>query len=324
MYDIITAGEILVEILAESEGQVFYKPGRLLGPYPSGAPAIAIDQAARMGAKTAIIAKVGKDDFGRINIERLSQDGVDVSRIIETDKNTTGVAFVTYLGDGSRQFIFHFSNAACGELCVDDIDEDVIKSARYLHIMGCSVTGSPPMSGAVMHAVRIAWENGVKISFDPNIRPELLHGDVLGYYREILDCATIILTSKSELSALLGGDTTDSVRRLLKQKERIVVVKDGSRQTAVYTRTEAFTVDCMPAAETDPTGAGDCFDGTFLAMLCEGADLKKAAVYANAAGAKAVEKRGPMEGNSSREEIEAVIKASPPPVIREIKNPYTS
>ena len=52
MYDIITIGEILVEILTEKTGQVFYRPGTLLGPYPSGAPAIFIDQAARMGARS--------------------------------------------------------------------------------------------------------------------------------------------------------------------------------------------------------------------------------------------------------------------------------
>ena len=76
MADIITIGEILVEILTEEVDQVFYKPGKLLGPYPSGAPAICIDQAARMGASAAIIAKVGKDDFARINLERLKGSGI--------------------------------------------------------------------------------------------------------------------------------------------------------------------------------------------------------------------------------------------------------
>ena len=56
MYDILTIGEILAEILSDHVGQVFYRPGRLLGPYPSGAPAIFIDQAARMGAERTISA----------------------------------------------------------------------------------------------------------------------------------------------------------------------------------------------------------------------------------------------------------------------------
>lgn len=114
MLDIITIGEILAEVLTEKVDQAFTSPGTLLGPFPSGAPAICIDQAARMGAKAAIIAKVGQDDFGKLNLTRLAGDGVDVSHVIQTPDNTTGTAFVTYFSDGERKFIFHFSHAACG------------------------------------------------------------------------------------------------------------------------------------------------------------------------------------------------------------------
>ena len=103
MLDIITIGEILAEVLTEKVDQAFTSPGTLLGPFPSGAPAICIDQAARMGAKAAIIAKVGQDDFGKLNLTRLAGDGVDVSHVIQTPDNTTGTAFVTYFSDGERK-----------------------------------------------------------------------------------------------------------------------------------------------------------------------------------------------------------------------------
>ncbi|HWR22808.1 MAG TPA: sugar kinase [Feifaniaceae bacterium] len=321
MVDIITIGEILAEVLTGRVGQVFYEPGTLLGPYPSGAPAICIDQAARMGASAAIISKVGKDDFGRLNLERLKGNGVDVSHVIQTEDNTTGVAFVTYFADGSRQFIFHFSKAACGELRPADVDEEAIKNSRYLHIMGCSITGSPTLGEAIMQAVRLARKNGVRISFDPNIRPELLHGRIMDYFREIIDACDVLLAGKSELR-LLFGDTEAAIRQLLTQKDRILAIKDGARGTGVYTRREAFSIGTYPAVEADPTGAGDCFDGTFLAMLCDGADLSTAARYANAAGAKAVEKRGPMEGNTFRAEVEAFLREAPGTPERVLKNPY--
>ena len=117
------------------------------------------------------------------------------------------------------------------------------------------------------------------------------------YYKEIIDASDVLLTGKSELR-LLYGDPDGAVKDLLAQKDRVLAVKDGSRGTSVYTRQEAFSMGVYPATEVDPTGAGDCFDATFLAMLCEGAPLRKAARFASAAGAKAVEKRGPMEGNS--------------------------
>lgn len=318
MYDIVTIGEILVEVLTEHVGQKFTQPGSLLGPFPSGAPAICIDQAGRMGAKAAIIAKVGKDDFAKLNLDRLSQDGVDVSHVLETATNSTGVAFVTYFEDGGRQFIFHFSHAACGELCAADVDENVIRNSKYLHIMGCSITGSPTMGDAIIRAVRIAKENGVKISFDPNIRPELLSGKIMDYYNEIIDASDVLLTGKSELKVLFS-DPDEAVKQLLAQKDRIVVVKDGSRGTEIHTRDDAFKIAVYPANELDPTGAGDSFDGTFLAMLCQGASLREATHMANAAGAHAVGKRGPMEGNTPRAQLEAYLASVEPAKVTELR-----
>lgn len=323
MYDIIAVGEILVEILTEKVGQKFSEPGKLLGPFPSGAPAIAIDQAGRMGVKAAIIAKVGDDDFGVLNLNRLARDGVDVSHVIRTPYNSTGTAFVTYFEDGSRQFIFHFTHAACGELCAEDVNEEVIKNSRYLLIMGCSITGSQTMAEAIMRAVRLSKANGVKICFDPNIRPELLKGHIMDYYKEIIDACDILLTGKSELN-LLFGDVSSSIRRLLEQKDRIIVVKDGSRGTELYTRNEAFRLSTYPAVEVDPTGAGDCFDATFISMISMGAELRTAVNYANAAGSRAVEKRGPMEGNTYREELDRFLAAVRPARFTELEHPLSS
>lgn len=311
MYDIITIGEILVEVLAKEVGQELCKPGVLLGPYPSGAPAICIDQAGRMGVKAAIIAKVGKDDFGKLNLQRLSEDGVDVSKVVETTENSTGVAFNTYFPDGERKFLFHFTHAACGELCADDVNPEDICSSRYLHIMGCSITGSPTMGEAIMQAVRLAKQNNVKISFDPNIRPELLKGKIMDYYTEIMEASDVLLTGKSELKILFGEEWETAVRKLLAQKDRIVVVKDGSRGTRFYNRSEAFTVATYPATEVDPTGAGDCFDATFLSMVCLGSDYRTAVHYANAAGAHAVGKAGPMEGNTFKADLDRYLETAP-------------
>lgn len=319
-YDVVTIGEILVEILTEKVGQRFDQSGILLGPYPSGAPAIAIDQVGRMGKKCAIIAKVGKDDFGKLNLDRLSDDGVDITQIIQTDMNSTGTAFVTYFENGERQFIFHFTHAACGELGPEDIQSETILSTRYLHIMGCSITGSPSLGEAIIKSVRIARENGIKISFDPNIRPELLNGQIMDYYREILETCDVLLTGKSELRFLYGDDN-NAIRQLLEQKDRIIVVKNGAKGTSLFTRSKSFQMDTYPAVEADPTGAGDCFDATFLSMLCSESDLETAVNYANAAGALAVQKRGPMEGNSFKHELDEFLATVSPAKVNQIPLP---
>jgi sugar/nucleoside kinase (ribokinase family) len=274
-----------------------------------------------MGASTAIIARVGRDDLGKLNIDRLASDGVDVSHIIQTSENTTGVAFVTYFSDGSRRFVYHFTKAACGELSPSDVDDAAVKNSRFLHIMGCSITGSPSLGASVMKALDAAVESGVKVSFDPNIRPELLSGEIMTYYRKILDACDVLLTGRSEMKHLFG-DADGAVGKLLGEKDRIVVVKDGSRGTSVYTREEAFLAPTYPADEVDPTGAGDSFDGTFLALLCTGENLRTAADFGNAAGALAVAKRGPMEGNSSPSAIDAFRAKSGAAAVADIANPY--
>ena len=72
-------GEVLVEIVATERGDGFRQPVGLIGPYPSGAPAIFIDQVGKLGQAAAIVSRVGDDDFGHVNLERLRRDGVDVS-----------------------------------------------------------------------------------------------------------------------------------------------------------------------------------------------------------------------------------------------------
>ena len=136
---ILTMGEILVEIMATERGQSFRKPGTLIGPYASGAPAIFIDQVAKAGSRCAMIGCIGDDDFGALNVERLRADGVDVSGISVIKTATTGSAFVTYREDGDRDFIYNISNSASGHLSVGNIRDDLLKECRHFHVMGSSL-----------------------------------------------------------------------------------------------------------------------------------------------------------------------------------------
>src|ERR1700690_3375276 len=105
MKSILTIGEILVEIMATDKGDGFLEPIKLVGPFPSGAPAIFIDQAAKFGPPAAIIGCVGDDDFGRVNLDRLRRDGVNVEGIGIAPEKATGSAFVRYRTDGWRTFV---------------------------------------------------------------------------------------------------------------------------------------------------------------------------------------------------------------------------
>src|SRR5262245_54482398 len=116
MKKIITIGEILVEIMATEAGDGFLEPISLVGPFPSGAPAIFIDQVAKLGQPCGLIGCVGDDDFGRVNIERLRRDGADISAISIDPDRPTGSAFVRYRSDGTRDFVYNIRHSASGAI----------------------------------------------------------------------------------------------------------------------------------------------------------------------------------------------------------------
>src|SRR5580658_5293471 len=140
MKSILTVGEILVEIMATDKGDGFLEPIKLIGPFPSGAPAIFIDQAAKFGQPAAIIGCVGDDDFGRINLNRLRRDGVDVEGVRIDPERATGSAFVRYRSDGSRAFVYNITHSASGAISLDSAAKAVLNRCDHLHVMGTALS----------------------------------------------------------------------------------------------------------------------------------------------------------------------------------------
>ncbi|WEJ87817.1 MAG: sugar kinase [Klebsiella huaxiensis] len=309
MSKVFTIGEILVEIMANQKGQRFDQSGIWNGPYPSGAPAIFIDQVTRFGVSCGIISCVGKDGFGDININRLAADGVDIRGISVLPLETTGSAFVTYHESGERDFIFNIKNAACGKLSASHVDETLLKDCTHFHIMGSSLF-SFHMVNAVKKAVMLVKQNGGVISFDPNIRKEMLDipemRDALHFVLELTD---IYMPSEGEVLLLSSHLTPErAIAGFLEDGVKEVIVKRGSKGASFWSATEQFHVDSYPVQEIDPTGAGDCFGGAYIACRQLGYDARQALQYANACGALAVTRRGPMEGTSMLAEITAFIE----------------
>lgn len=309
MKKIYTIGEILVEIMAEKKGQLFTQPGVWNGPYPSGAPAIFIDQVTKLGAPCGIISCVGSDGFGRMNVERLKSDGVDTSGIRVLPGETTGSAFVTYHADGSRDFIFNIKNSASGKIGIGDINEQMLQECRHFHVMGSSLF-SFSMVSAVKKAALIVKDNGGTISFDPNIRKEMLNipemRDALHYVLELTD---IFLPSESEVTLLSTQTSPDrAVAGYLRDGIKEVIIKRGSRGAGYYSAEQTLHVNGHPVQEVDPTGAGDCFGGAYIACRGQGYSVKDALRFANACGALAVTRMGPMEGTSTKAEIMAFLE----------------
>jgi len=308
--DIISVGELLVEIMRTEvdipHGQIgsFYK-----GPFPSGAPAIFIDSAARMGKPFGITAGfigiVGDDEFGNCIQEKLKEDEVDISQIEVVKGKTTGIAFNQYNSDGTRKFIF--AAGAAGDTSPQNVKENYFDNIKNLHIMGSSLSISNQSREACYKAIRLAKENNpnVLISFDPNLRPEMLDIEIiLNISKLVLESTTILLPSGEEAEMLAGvKGEKEACIKLLDMGPEIVVLKQGKRGSMIFSKDQKHGthIPGYKADEIDPTGAGDSFGGAFIVAYLNKWDLTKATKFANAVGALKVQSFGPMSKTSYEE-----------------------
>ncbi len=309
--DILTIGEALVEVMRADIDQPLDRPGPFTGPYPSGAPFIFAVQAARLGLKTAAIGSVGADAFGDCLLNQLRAEGVSAEGVRQLPDQPTGVAFVSYQADGSRSFVF--SLGAGGHISADMLQPALFDGLRCFHIMGSTLSMSADVLSVCRQALGLALEAGALISFDPNLRPELLppHEARLAF-ADFMAAADVLLPTEAELLQLSGARALkQAVAELLAERpERLIVVTRGAQGCRVYSADGHVEAPGYRVEAVDPTGAGDCFDAGFLSELLAGKSPADAARLANACGALAVGEKGPMSGAKSREQVERFMAAA--------------
>ena len=305
----LTLGEILVEIVATTKGFGFTEAQPLLGPFPSGAPAIFISQCGRIGGQAAMIGAVGADDFGALNRDRLHRDGVDISAIRIDPALPTGSAFVRYRPEGARDFVFNIAHSAAGAFGLDAQTEAVVARAGHLHVMGSGLM-MPAVWAVLEPALRRIKARGGTVSFDPNLRKELAQDAATkARFARVLAQTDLLLPSGEELELAAGApDEASALAALFALGIKEIVVKRGAQGATSY-RADGSALEAprFRVEERDPTGAGDCFGGAYVAASRLGLSRAQALRYAAAAGARNVTALGPMEGAGTRAELDAFI-----------------
>ncbi len=307
-------GELLVEFVCTERDGRNRRAATYMGPFPSGAPAIFIDQAARIGARAIFAGAVGDDAFGQVLCERLASAGVSRDLVRTVAGVPTGTAFVSYNSDGSRDFVFNIARSAAARFPAgaEAVEAVCGFGADVFHISG-STLGDPSMAKAALEICRGLHAAGVEISFDPNVRKELLADPAyMETVTALLGLAAYVLPSSEDAEVLFPGESfADFAPRLHAGGARCVVLKRGAQgcigsdPSGAVEALEGHAVEVV-----DPTGAGDCFCATFVALTVSGRfGFRDALARANAAGALAVGRIGPMEGNSTLAEIEAFLES---------------
>jgi sugar/nucleoside kinase (ribokinase family) len=310
--DLLTFGEALVEVMRTGVGQPLDQPGSFTGPYPSGAPFIFAAQAARLGARVGCVGCVGDDHFGLCMLNQVVDDGIDPRGLHVMPGYTTGIAFISYNADGGRDFVFHAKQAAAALLAPELLTPDLFEGLRCLHITGSALSISAGGMQTGLRALEMAREAGARISFDPNIRPQLMPVEqARTAFQPFIEAADVLLPTADELMLFTGRDSLESAVSAMRQRRPhlLIVITAGKDGCTLYAPDGSVShVPAYTVTEVDPTGAGDCFDAGFLTRWLAGDSPAEAARFGNACGALAVTAMGPMAGARKRAEVEAFIQ----------------
>lgn len=314
-YDVIALGELLIDFTMNGQSE---QGNNMFEACPGGAPCNVLALLNKMGKKTAFLGKVGKDQFGTLLRDTITDAGIDASHLMMDGTVNTTLAFVHTFPDGDREFSFYRNPGADMMLTEDEVDPEFIAQTKILHFGTLSMTHDG-VRAATKKAVQAAKDAGCLVSFDPNLRPPLwssldLAKEQMEYGFGVCD---ILKISDNEIQFVSGKEDYDEGIAYLQEKYNIPLIlltmgKEGSR---AYYKGKCVERPGFAVKAIETTGAGDTFCGSSLNYIVEhGFDdltedqLGELLTFANAAAAIVTTKKGAIRSMPEREEVEALIR----------------
>jgi ribokinase len=301
---VFVAGSINMDVVATADrhprvGETV--AGKQVLYFPGGKGANQAVAASRLGAKTTLIGRLGKDSFGAELRTFLTAQGIDPGSIKETPETHTGTAIITVAASDNTIVVIPGSNAL---VSADDVADaplakgDVAVSQFEIPL---------PTIAAFFQRARNA---GATTLLNP-APAQKMSG-------ELLALVDILVLNETELGFLADVELSDSdeaariidvARRLQVREDRTICVTLGKRGVLALAGREEFSVSGRVVKAVDTTGAGDCFVGALAAQLAEGVALRTALAFANAAASISVQRMGAGPSMPTAAEVAAVIKA---------------
>lgn len=314
-YDVIALGELLIDFTMNGQSE---QGNNMFEACPGGAPCNVLALLNKMGKKTAFIGNVGKDQFGALLRDTITEAGIDASNLMVDENVNTTLAFVHTFPDGDREFSFYRNPGADMMLTADEVNPEVVKDTKVFHFGTLSMTHEG-VREATKKAVETAKANGCLVSFDPNLRPPLWSS--LDLAKEQMEYGfgkcDILKISDNEIQFVSGKEDYDEGIAYLQETYNIPLIlltmgKDGSRAYYKGMRVErpGFSVKAI-----ETTGAGDTFCGSSLNYLVDHdfenlteEQLGEMLTFANAAAALVTTKKGAIKAMPVKEEVLELIQ----------------
>lgn len=308
--DILTIGEILIDLTQTGRDE---KGIPQFAANPGGAPANLAVAAAKLGAQTAFIGKVGDDAFGRYLTEVLRENGVDASGVAVDETYPTTMAVVSVDARGERDFSFYRSANADVMLSAGDIPDAALRQAKVVHFGSVSLTADPSRA-ATLDAVRRAKGMGKTITYDPNYRANLWPDadTAVARMKAPLGLVDILKVSDEELPLLTGtADCAAGTAALAEQGVKLIFVTLGPDGVFYRLGEKTGHVPGVRCTVGDTNGAGDTFFGAALSKLCKEdlaaltpETLEPILAFANKAASITTSRRGAIPAMPTLAEVE--------------------
>ncbi len=315
MADILAIGELLIDFTAitEKNGDIYYKQNA------GGAPANVVCMAAKLGASTGFIGKIGKDMFGNYLKGILEERKVDTRGLILDKDFSTTLAFVKNGSHGERDFVFYRRNSADLNMKFSEVNLKLIDECKIFHFGALSLTAEPSKS-ATINAVEYAKAKGKIISYDPNWRPILWQSkeQAVQAMKNVLRYVDIIKVSEEELQIITDcGNLLPAIAKLLNMGIKIVCITQGAKGCIIATKSSVELYPAYKVDSVDTLGSGDSFLGGFLYKLLEKSkditeltsdELYEMSDFANACGAITSMEHGAIPAMPDLKEVEEFME----------------
>lgn len=316
-YDVVALGELLIDF---TENGLSEQGNPLLEANPGGAPCNVLSMLQKLGDKTAFIGKVGNDGFGHLLTKAVQEQGIDTTGLVYDNDVHTTLALVLKKENGDRDFAFYRNPGADMNLKEEEVDESLIASSSIFHFGTLSLTDES-VKKATQKAVKVAKENGLTITFDPNLR-EPLWRSLEEAHEQVawgLQQADVVKISDNEITWFTGMDNYDEGIAFLQKEypnlKLICLSMGGDGSKAVYRDIHVAYPAFLQEATIETTGAGDTFCACMIHTVLEnGIDhldeekLKEMLKFANAAASLVTTKKGALRVMPTKEEVETFIE----------------
>lgn len=317
MSELITAGEPMVLFIADERGSL--SEVKHYTRYMAGADVNVSVGVARLGHSVTFLTQVGKDPFGKIVLDFLKKENIDTSHVLTTSERQTGF-MLKGLSDNGRPETFYFRKGSASSAITEESVEKVnFKGAKILHLGGILAGLSESAYLTTLALIEKAKQEGLTITFDPNLRPVLWRseGEMIRRTNEIARLCDVVAPNINEAKILTGETEIEKMADFFLNKgvEQVIInlVDTGSytkKRLPDGTTSETKVPNFVTKRIVDRIGAGDGFVSGVVSAMLEGLSDQEVLLRGNAIGSIQLQNLGDNDGLPTRKALDAFIQAS--------------